>query len=305
MNRLCRSSLATEGATRPAPKRRAMNPRMRARPGRAGIDAHRRRGQPVAPQLGVPSLRRGHGGVQLRQAGVARIRGHGTVDELAVHLGLEVRVPAGAIGRGGHIDRFADARASSVQLPRRVSCAGDRRSQAQLQWSETQSPGSTPSSRPSGPLPAVRQLGPLRPELQAAVHQVEAASGDEELLADDVDHSAPADATGIHRLDDRVRATTAHQADAREDLEDVEGVHRPRASGQRRLQPAPVADRHPTAEALHEVAVHGAGADGGGERAAQPVRVDDALVERIGEVVLLRDELEVGIGALEPAGQLP
>ena len=106
---------------------------------------------------------------------------------------------------------------------------------------------------------------------------------------------------------DHVRGqAAADHPDPRQDLEHVEAVMDERGRAGLVGEPRPLARRGPGPEPVHRGRrTSRVGPTSREQPVAEPVGLDDARVERIGDVVLGRDQLEVRPGALEALGDPP
>src|SRR3990170_3085852 len=115
---------------------------------------------------------------------------------------------------------------------------------------------------------------------------------------------APRPPRSLARAPPGARAVT-HQPHARVDLQHVEGVMGHGAGLGLRLQPAPVAGGHPTAEAALEIVPERPRTDPVQQLAADPVGLDDPPVERAPRLRRLGQQLEVWPRAGELAAEPP
>ena len=167
------------------------------------------------------------------------------------------------------------------------------------------SPGAGSSMKPETVLPAPDGLGARGAQAELAVRPFERDRIDQQVRADPVADDPPADPAVVDDAEDVVGRTAPQQADGREDVEDVEGVDGMGALGRLRREPAPGRrpDARPEPRLVRAPEVRDR--DGVEQVAAEPVGLDDAAVERVGDAVRAGDQLEVRPGALEALGERP
>ena len=176
--------------------------------------------------------------------------------------------------------------------------------------------GSRRRLRAGCPIAAGDPLFDQRSEAEASLDDDEGPRVHEQPRIIRRDDASGPDQALLHRRQDRGDVAGAQESDPRHHLEDVEAVVGQRTLGGFGDEPGPLVPGRSRTEAALEVRGKGRRRDAVEQPVADPVRLDHAVIERVGQARARRDEPQVRprafegpaetdeIGAIDPGAQL-